>query len=61
MWVGSNTLELNEATMISAIQYWLDNKVLNKDEFKPIVTGVKGSGSSIYTFRVELNDKKSGE
>jgi hypothetical protein len=34
---------LNEATMIEAVQYWLANKVLNKDEIGPKITSVKAT------------------
>jgi hypothetical protein len=53
MWIGANELEVNEATMMAALQYWLDNKVLNKDEKSPKVTSVKPSACD-NTFRVTL-------
>jgi len=59
MWIGSNALELNEATMIAALQYWLDNKVVNKDESGPIVKSVKASQTSGGNlFRVDLEERK---
>ena len=53
MWIGLNTLEVNEATMIAAFQFWLDNKILNKIEESPIVTQVKADTGK-NTFRIEL-------
>lgn len=37
---GNNIIFLNTATMIEIVQYWLDNKFLNKDESAPRVTNV---------------------
>lgn len=37
---GNNSLEFNEATMMEIVQYWLDNKFLNRDETSPKVAGV---------------------
>lgn len=50
--IGSNSLVLNEATMIEALQYWLTNKVLNKDELAPKVTGI--STNNYGEFKVSV-------
>lgn len=42
---GMNELRLNKDTMCEAVQYWLTNKVWNKDEPSPDVTGVEYSGA----------------
>lgn len=39
---GNNKLILNEATMIEAVQFWLDSKMVHK---APKVTNVKHIGS----------------
>ncbi len=46
--VGQNQMALNEATMIEVVQYWLDNKSLNKDEPRPKVTGVDKTSNGRY-------------
>ncbi len=51
---GTNTLTLNEATMIEIIQYWLTNKALNPNEPSPKVSGVKGNSSYEGGFTVTL-------
>ena len=53
--IGSNSMDLNEATMKEIVQFWLDNKFLNKDASSPKVTGIQGvnSGGS-NCFRVAL-------
>ena len=38
---GLNTLHFNEATTIEAMEYWLRNKVFNKDDPMPAVKSVK--------------------
>ena len=40
--IGNNEMQLNSGTMCEIVQYWLDNKFLNKDSFSPRVTSVKG-------------------
>ena len=59
--IGNNSLTLNEATMIDIVQYWLDNKLLNKDEKSPTVKGVKAASRSGYennTFEISLTIEK---
>jgi hypothetical protein len=60
MWIGVNTLEVNEATIIAAVQFWLSNKVLNKDETAPTVTAVKSGGPHPHeyasVFRISLSE-----
>ena len=57
---GSNTLELNEATVIEALQYYFDN-CLFKHGQTPLVTSIKLSKNtaSIYatTFEVTVNSE----
>lgn len=49
---GSNILELNEATMIEIVQFWLNAQVIC---LAPNVTGVKASGDSFSkTFKIIL-------
>jgi hypothetical protein len=55
---GNNELVLNTATMIEIVQYYLNNKLLNKDEHAPKVTNFAMSrGNSLdNTFVVSLAD-----
>ena len=51
--IGNNTIVLNTATMIEAVQFWLDSKM---PVATPKVTGVKSTGSSYdSTFEVSLS------
>lgn len=50
--IGNNSLILNEATMIEALEYWLVNKVLNKDEPSPRITAV--SADNFQQFKVSI-------
>ena len=58
MLIGSNSIEFNEATMVLMVQYYLDNKLLNKDEKSPKVISVsaeRGVGlSSTFQVRLEM-------
>lgn len=38
---GNNRLILNTATMMEAVQYWLEQKVFSKSEKHPRVTGIE--------------------
>ena len=54
---GNNTLELNEATMIDAIQYWLDAQFVQGKA--PVVKSVKGgTGTYDNTFKVAVEETK---
>lgn len=56
--VGKNDLVLNQATMIEAIQYWLDSKM---KETAPTVLSVKGESNRGYDdgfFVVSLDSEK---
>lgn len=54
--VGNNSMQLNEATMITIVQYWLDNKFLNKDEKSPKVVAFKRGGNTYdNNFEIELS------
>jgi len=49
---GSNDLILNEATMIEAVQFWLDSKMVPQ---APKVTGVKAKDDGYSkTFTVSI-------
>ena len=41
--IGNNEFHFNESTMIEIVQYYLDNKLLNKDECSPTVKAVQRS------------------
>lgn len=50
---GSNELILNEATMIEAVQYWLDSRMI---PVAPKVTGVKSRTENYdKTFEIALD------
>jgi len=56
---GNNTLQLNEATMIEAVQYWLNGQfVIGR---APKVTGVtcKDSYSSEFEIEVSASEPKA--
>jgi hypothetical protein len=54
--IGQNTLQLNEATLIEALQEYIDKRM---GSYAPKVTGVKmgSSGSYLKTFAVKTDDK----
>lgn len=54
---GHNTLILNTATMIKAMQFWLDSRMLSP---VPTVVGVDKpvTNSIVAEFRIELSDKE---
>lgn len=56
---GNNTMELNEATMIAALQFWLDSQF--RENLAPKVTAVSfsGNGYTSKTFKVETTDRDS--
>lgn len=58
---GYNELHLNEETVIEAIQFWLNSKMV----VAPTVTGIKSSGYDGATFVVKVsspeNEKENGE
>ena len=49
---GSNELRFNGATMCDIVQYWLDNKWLNKQEPGPQVLAVEESNGT-FTIKIE--------
>ncbi len=53
--IGSNSIELNQATMVQAVQCWVDKTFQDP---KPVVKSVKISADRSYTtasaFTVEL-------
>lgn len=53
---GNNEMVLNEATMMEIVQFWLNNKFLNKDEHSPHVTSF--SQKTPCEFRVCLSAEK---
>ena len=56
MLIGNNSIEMNEATMMLVVQYYFDNKLLNKDERKPKVTAVKPTSNGGYNngFKIDF-------
>ena len=51
---GSNTLELNEATMIEAVQFWLNSQfVEGKAPVVKSVTGGTGTYDNMFKVSVE--------
>lgn len=50
---GNNAMEINEATMIEAIQYWL-RSVMTGEPPKVTSVSMEGSGVAPKTFRIEL-------
>lgn len=63
---GNNTLQLNEGTIIEALQYYFDNRVFNKDMTAPKVGSVKMATSGMgYTsqniFEVQIETKEENE
>ena len=46
--IGANRFELNEATMIEIVQYWINNKAWNSNEPRPKVVSVKAGSSTKY-------------
>ena len=53
MMVGVNTLELNEATIIQVVQYWLNAQLVNN---APVVTSVtmnSGVVTKVFSVQVE--------
>ncbi|CAN1721978.1 conserved protein of unknown function [Hyphomicrobium sp. 1Nfss2.1] len=60
---GNNEMVLNTATMMEIVQYYLDNKLLNKDEHSPTVTGfaLNGRAPLDNTFVVSLSSDTGGE
>jgi|TARA_Y100000034_G_C6753335_1_gene335038 hypothetical protein len=59
---GTNTIVLNEATMIEAVTYWLLNKVLHPDEQGVEVLEVKpaSKGMGGEPFVIEVTIKSEG-
>ena len=56
--LGNSSMELTTKVMCEAIEYWLTNKVLNKDEPSPVVNDVTQNGSPGKTFTVSLKEKE---
>ena len=52
--VGTNTLELNEATMIEAVQYWLNAQLVNS---APVVTSITMGAGMAKTFSVQIESQ----
>lgn len=55
--IGNNELHLNQATLIQAMQEWLDKRLLG---YAPKVTAVKSEskGYSVETFIVSTTDRE---
>lgn len=54
---GNNTLELNEATMIEAVQYWLECQFAEGKA--PIVKSVTGGSGMTKTFEGKLENRSA--
>ena len=55
MLIGSNSMELNEATMIAIVQHYLDTVLLKSAERLPKVQSVRKSGNGMdNSFTVQL-------
>lgn len=52
MFKGNNSIELNEATLIEALQYWFDN-VMFKDNVSPSITSVKSNNNNGFTINTK--------
>jgi hypothetical protein len=58
MLYGKNELHLNEVSMVTIIQYYLDNKLLNKDNHSPKVEAVRVKDMNAGIFIVSLQGEK---
>ena len=60
---GTNELKLSQAAICEAIEYWLTNTVLNKDNPAPKVEKVEAEGKNSYavdaSFVVTLSEAKT--
>lgn len=55
--IGTNSLHLNEATMIEAAQEWLDKRMLNE---KQKITSIKVDRiNSSQTFEISMETKEA--
>ena len=54
--IGNNVLEMNEATMIAAVQMYLDSLMVIKGTV--VVTQVSGTNGITPMFKVQLSDSK---
>lgn len=50
---GNNELHLNEATMIEAVQYWLNSRFVNAAPVVHGISGGKDSYSKIFVVSVK--------
>jgi hypothetical protein len=56
--IGNNTLELNQATMVMAIQYWLESVMMPKHVPKVISVVATTSGyDKMFEVRVESTEE----
>ncbi len=51
--LGTNEMQLNEATMIEAVQLWLDSKMPKS----PRVSSVKSSNGYVHPFTIILVER----
>lgn len=56
--IGNNSLILNTATMIEALQEWLDKRM---GEYAPQVMDVAPKDASRGVFEITLNDREAGK
>lgn len=54
---GTNEMRFNTASMIEIVQFYLDNKLLNKQEPGPMVTHVEEDSAAMFV--VQLQDRKA--
>lgn len=54
---GSNELRFNVATMEEIVQFWLNNKWLNKNEPGPQVTLVEQQADGMFRVAIEQEQK----
>ena len=53
---GQNTLKLNQATMIEALQYWLDSQLVKAGS--QVVKEVREEDNISSTFKVLIEEKE---
>lgn len=60
MLIGSNSIELNEATMIAIVQHYLDTVLLKSAKRLPTVKSVRKSGNGMTdnTFTISLETEQ---
>jgi hypothetical protein len=57
--IGNNTLHWNQATMIAAVQYYLDNVVFKEPGVKVSTVKAKSGAYDTSEFLIDTTDKAS--